>query len=107
MHQIPDLEAVISHSLLKHYTSLPAQLWHSRLRALLWKKEVGAPWAAVSAHHLAAHPVAQCAPGQVLLVMKSHYQGGGQLEPEGAFSSEHCSSMEGAGQLPHWLLVLL
>jgi len=56
MHQIPDLEAVSSRSLLKQYTSLPAQLWHSRLWALLWKEEVGPPLAAVPARHLAAHP---------------------------------------------------
>ncbi len=128
MHQIPDLGAVNSRSLLKQYNSLPAQLWHSRLRALLWRKEAGVPWAAVPAHHLVAHPranlrslvhtsaaavlqtswpglmhpasdtptapwnplewvysalktiairpwpVAQCAPGLVLLVMKSGYQ---------------------------------
>ncbi len=87
----PDLAAVSSRSLLKQYTSLSAQLWHSRLQALLWKKEVGAPWAAVPAHHLAGHPVAQSVPKLVLFVMKSRYQGGGQLEPQGPFSSEYCS----------------
>ncbi len=167
MHQMPDLEAVSSRSLLKQYTSLPAQLWHIWSRALLWKKEVGASRAAVPAHHLAAHPganlpslvhtsaaaalqtswpglvhpaihtpmapwnplewvygalktiairpwpVAQCAPGLVLLVMKSFFQGGFNLSLKALSLSTaellctSCSSMEGAGQLPHWLLVLL